>query len=66
MPWPVLAPFAPKGKQGPYASWRPPGLDRHGLRHGILVSRPDEAVPEEASRRPPREAWPLMSVLSVG
>ena len=31
----------------------------------LLVSQPDEAVPEEAPRRPPREAWPLARVLGL-
>ena len=30
-----------------------------------LVSLPGEAAPEEAWRRPPREAWPLARVLNA-
>src|SRR4051812_16418519 len=29
------------------------------------MSQPDEAVPEEAPCRPPREAWPLVRVLGL-
>src|SRR4051812_33192235 len=29
------------------------------------MSQPEEAAPEEALRRPPREAWPLARVLSL-
>ena len=57
-------------------TWCPPGLDRHGLRHGKprevplalislpLTSQPGEAAPEEVLCRPPHEAWPLARVLN--
>lgn len=43
MPWSVLAPLYQKGNKNlrrPAPVWRPPGLDRHGLRHGILARYP--------------------------
>ena len=40
MPWPVLAPFAPKGKQGQCAGRRPPGP-----RSSWLASRAPREVP---------------------
>ena len=60
--------------RAPAPAWRPPGLDRHGLRHEHLArypcldlsassrALPGEAAPEEASCRSPREGLELESM----
>ena len=53
IPWPVLAPFAPKGKQGPYAGRCPPGA-RLALIVMACVTGTSRGTPALISP-PPRE-----------